>query len=1068
MSLPQLIASANVDFTGGSASVNHNVTSSSLTQIEDVVLVAIYLGAPQPTIATPAEWTLVNSVTNLIGGRLSVYYKIATANGSETVDFVSSTPTFGTCIVSTMRGLDLINPIQQFSHQEQSSAITYTTPSVSVSGNTGILIFGLADDTTLRTWSTSPSLTQQAISFAAEVSQMACFFDIQVSTGASAAYAVSKTGSNTAGMAEAVFFRTASLTILNPPSTAGIVGAAYDSFPVVTGGNGNYTFSISTGALPPGLSIVAGTGEILGTPTTAGLYQFRLHVIDSIGNSADLDTSILVSSLAYTQNTPHVIEATVGDVALVNTNLDGGVIQYIPINGSLYALAANFRISTGTTSPRMFKSTDGGNTWTALDTAHEVTSTSQSTAHLRGTEAWLLFENIGGGDVSFRVVSFDFSAELWGTPSTQATGYFIFTDHVNIGVLSDGSLVIAYNKTNGPTWLGEVIRYNGATWSSPVTLFSHTHTSYPASMSVDASDNAWILCAESISNVFPDTANVYKYASGTLTGPTAAYSTTFSIGNIWGPGIYLAIYDEIRFPAGALHFSDGNIHIAYIKGTPSSGPTWSVVDVAIDNGRGPTGSPISFAYESDTAIYMVWETQFDSNTGWTQIVFTGQTNNGPWGDPISASSLALGISMSGYAVNDTGTIDGGATKATYVIDAVSGGQVTAYHLTASGTGYSSGHSVTTTNLTGLGSGFAVDIFNKKIWDSLADPLQPPSPQPSDVRFLGAQLVRTSPPKLGAVIGLFQNLPVNGGFCGLLYYVAAPVSSSSASEEITVTAGAGATFTFSGAAVVFPGAHTVCIQTVGGGGGVLTDTPYIVRSYQFNNEKMPPDTVFFTPWSDLGYQFQKVARNILLDIDTGGFPCQIDLQVDGTTRQTFTVTSTSNDRDRVLSVQSDVEGKLCRLALTPSASLGAKSQLFTAGLDFALDTNILTHADTLEQNFGFTGWKALKQCWVQYKGGPLTLTFLTDGGSVFYTITLPAQSVRDMARFYFPAVNAGVLNKSKKYRVKMDGTSGFRLYADSLIEFIPFGSDQRGSFSLAGINPELPLPVAQPTVGMWSL
>lgn len=52
-----------------------------------------------------------------------------------------------------------------------------------------------------------------------------------------------------------------------------------------TGGSGNYQWTISSSALPPGLTLDP-SGTITGTPTTAGSYTFTVQAIDASSNAA--------------------------------------------------------------------------------------------------------------------------------------------------------------------------------------------------------------------------------------------------------------------------------------------------------------------------------------------------------------------------------------------------------------------------------------------------------------------------------------------------------------------------------------------------------------------------------------------------------------------------------------------------------------------------------------------------------------------------------------------------------------------------------------------------------------
>jgi len=60
------------------------------------------------------------------------------------------------------------------------------------------------------------------------------------------------------------------------------VGASYSAFLEADYGTEPYSWSLASGSsLPPGLSLVAGTGEIYGTPSQAGTFYFTIEVSDS-------------------------------------------------------------------------------------------------------------------------------------------------------------------------------------------------------------------------------------------------------------------------------------------------------------------------------------------------------------------------------------------------------------------------------------------------------------------------------------------------------------------------------------------------------------------------------------------------------------------------------------------------------------------------------------------------------------------------------------------------------------------------------------------------------------------
>jgi hypothetical protein len=79
-----------------------------------------------------------------------------------------------------------------------------------------------------------------------------------------------------------------SLTISKGALSQGVVGAPYTTTLAVTGGTPAYTWSVSTGQLPPGLSLAATTGVISGSPTSSGSYSFGVTASDS---STPVETS---------------------------------------------------------------------------------------------------------------------------------------------------------------------------------------------------------------------------------------------------------------------------------------------------------------------------------------------------------------------------------------------------------------------------------------------------------------------------------------------------------------------------------------------------------------------------------------------------------------------------------------------------------------------------------------------------------------------------------------------------------------------------------------------------------
>ena len=78
----------------------------------------------------------------------------------------------------------------------------------------------------------------------------------------------------------------------------GSVGTAYTTTLQASGGTTPYSWSISSGALPAGLTLAAASGTISGTPTTAGIFSFTAKVTDSTAPTAQTATQAFSITVA--------------------------------------------------------------------------------------------------------------------------------------------------------------------------------------------------------------------------------------------------------------------------------------------------------------------------------------------------------------------------------------------------------------------------------------------------------------------------------------------------------------------------------------------------------------------------------------------------------------------------------------------------------------------------------------------------------------------------------------------------------------------------------------------------
>ena len=111
---------------------------------------------------------------------------------------------------------------------------------------------------------------------------------------------------------------------------SGTVGTAYSTTLQASGGTAPYTWSISSGSLPAGLSLVASTGVISGTPTTTGTVSFTVQVKDAANNTGTKALSIAVAAAAQppTVTTTSLPSGTVGTAYSTTLQASGGTAPY--------------------------------------------------------------------------------------------------------------------------------------------------------------------------------------------------------------------------------------------------------------------------------------------------------------------------------------------------------------------------------------------------------------------------------------------------------------------------------------------------------------------------------------------------------------------------------------------------------------------------------------------------------------------------------------------------------------------------------------------------------------------
>ena len=143
------------------------------------------------------------------------------------------------------------------------------------------------------------------------------------------------------------------------PLPSAVAGVAYDTALQATGGTPPYTWS-ALDPLPSGLTLVAATGHLIGTPLTPGLASFRVRVTDAglVTAEAPLALSVqsAVATLTVTPPPTQTVQTSGSTVAVFYppATTTGGVapitLAYSHPSGSTFPLGTTTVLVTATSS----------------------------------------------------------------------------------------------------------------------------------------------------------------------------------------------------------------------------------------------------------------------------------------------------------------------------------------------------------------------------------------------------------------------------------------------------------------------------------------------------------------------------------------------------------------------------------------------------------------------------------------------------------------------------------------------------------------------------------------------
>ncbi|WP_137152055.1 putative Ig domain-containing protein [Devosia sp. FKR38] len=339
--------------------------------------------------------------------------------------------------------------------------------------------------------------------------------------------------------------------------TAARVGTAYNQAIAASGGTASYTYAITAGTLPAGLSLNTSTGAITGMPTTAGNASFTITATDA--NSATGSANYTLAVAATAPGAPSIGTATAGDaqasVTFTAPSSNGGAA----ITGYTVTASPGGATGTGSASPiTVFGLTNGTAYTFSVVATNGVGPGSASQASNSVTPVAALLAPVANA-VTATVAANSSNNAITLNLTGGAAASVAITTAAGHGTATASGTAITYTPTAG---------YSG-TDSFAYTATNASGTSAPAMVSITVSA--------------PTLA--FSPSAGALTSATAGTAYNQSVAASGGAAPYGYAVTSGSLPAGlSLNTASGGI-----SGTPTAAGNATFTVTATD-ANGVTGS----------------------------------------------------------------------------------------------------------------------------------------------------------------------------------------------------------------------------------------------------------------------------------------------------------------------------------------------------------------------------------------------------------------------------------------------------------------------------------------------
>jgi hypothetical protein len=406
--------------------------------------------------------------------------------------------------------------------------------------------------------------------------------------------------------------------------SGGSLNSSYSQSLAASAGAGPYTWTLTTGPMPPGLNLSA-AGTIAGVPTTTGTFLFTAEVTDSLGATASRQFTIVIAAGLTITTPPTLPGATVGLAYSDLLQASGGSAPY---------------------------------TWTNTSGLPPAGLSVSANGNLNG------MPTVSG--------SFSFTVQATDSLGRQASELLSITVapalSITTSALPGGTLGAAYSQslsaTGGTppyTWS----RVNGdlpggLTLSAAGSITGTASAAGTFSFTIKVTDSAAVIATKQLSIAVAGGLSITTAAALPNASLNVSYSQTLAAAGGTPPYTWTG-----ALPAGLTLSTAGAI-----AGAPTAAGTFQFTVTVTDSASGTASQQFTLIVGGGLAITTTALPEGKVGASYSQA-FTATGGTPPYTFTTSAGSLPPGITLTGAVLSGTPTKAGSYTFTIQVTDNVS-------------------------------------------------------------------------------------------------------------------------------------------------------------------------------------------------------------------------------------------------------------------------------------------------------------------------------------------------------------------------------------------------------------